>query len=510
LDDIGNLFISGQDIGYDIGTTSFFTNYLHGVFEIDNAGKGRIKGIVGDPISDPWAETTIYITGDYPSEVTPADAQTNTTFNYGPGQPVSASLRSDHDANSRVVYFAFNYFEGTDTEDTDEDDQKLINKIINWLDGAASPNVTIIQPNGGEIFDPGEKHDIRWNAGDVNMSSNPIDIYYCTDYPTATWIPISTGEPNDGLYNWTIPEEKSKYCRLKIIATDSQNQSGEDISNENFQITIDLGVAAPTEISAVLEGGNFQDVNITWTLSKDDGTGQNDVENYAIYRNSSYDSNISNYQFLTEIPNGTSYFVDSGYGDGDSHCYFYYVQANDTYGNANKSEYQAGKITKECVEGWNFISDPFLDLEGTDIATSFQTLEWDTGRWWDSTDAIDRWKCCSSFKQSGFNDLIKINRTMGIWVNVTKTGGDHFISAGRVYENTTIQLYKGWNLVGYASFVNRSVEETLNGIPWEQVEGFDEGATPYYLRSLASTDWMKAGNGYWIRVTSDCIWTVEN
>jgi len=100
---------------------------------------------------------------------------------------------------------------------------------------------------------------------------------------------------------------------------------------------------------------------------------------------------------------------------------------------------------------------------------------------------------------------------MGIWVNVT-IGGDYFVDAGRVYESTVIQLYEGWNLVSYASFVNRTVEDALSGI-WshvEQVEVFDDGNAPYYLRTLSSSDWMEAGFGYWICVTENCIWMVEN
>jgi hypothetical protein len=114
----------------------------------------------------------------------------------------------------------------------------------------------------------------------------------------------------------------------------------------------------------------------------------------------------------------------------------------------------------------------------------------------------------STSKPSGFNDLLNINHTIGLWV--TMTASDNLTITGRVPESTSIQLYEGWNFVSYASFVDRNVSEALAGIPYDQVERFNESAPPYYLRILNDEDIMSAGNGYWIRVTSDCIWTIYN
>jgi hypothetical protein len=83
---------------------------------------------------------------------------------------------------------------------------------------------------------------------------------------------------------------------------------------------------------------------------------------------------------------------------------------------------------------------------------------------------------------------------------------------GRVHKSTAIQLFKGWNLVSYASFIDRTVEDALSDI-WsnvKQAEGYDGSNAPYYLKTLAASDWMEAGSGYWIRVSEDCVWTVEN
>jgi hypothetical protein len=78
-------------------------------------------------------------------------------------------------------------------------------------------------------------------------------------------------------------------------------------------------------------------------------------------------------------------------------------------------------------------------------------------------DTEDHWVSYLTIKPSGLNDFTEMNRTMGIWVNVT-IGGDHFVDTGRVHESTSIQLYKGWNLVSYASFIDSTVGDALNGI----------------------------------------------
>jgi hypothetical protein len=209
-----------------------------------------------------------------------------------------------------------------------------------------------------------------------------------------------------------------------------------------YEIGGDISVDAPTNINAVLEGPSLEDVNITWTLSKDDGGGENDVVGYDIYYNQTYTNEDFNksktYTKIGYVGAGVSYFEheNDGLNTTDS---FYYVVVKDGSGNTDATVDQAGKIVKECVLGWNFISDPYLGLDGTDIITVLQTLEWDMAKWYDPLNAEDHWKYYTSFRPSGFNDFTEMNRTMGIWVNVT-IGGDHFVDTGRVHKSTAIQL----------------------------------------------------------------------
>jgi hypothetical protein len=47
-------------------------------------------------------------------------------------------------------------------------------------------------------------------------------------------------------------------------------------------------------------------------------------------------------------------------------------------------------------------------------------------------------------------------------------------------------------------------------VPVERIEGFDALVPPYFLRIMSDGDFLQAGFGYWIRVESPAIWTIEN
>jgi len=70
-------------------------------------------------------------------------------------------------------------------------------------------------------------------------------------------------------------------------------------------------------VSARLEGASFQDINITWTLSPDDGAGQFSIVYYSILQSNMYNGTGLGYTWLANVPAGISYFVASSTGHGD-------------------------------------------------------------------------------------------------------------------------------------------------------------------------------------------------
>ncbi|GBE26889.1 thermophilic serine proteinase precursor [bacterium BMS3Bbin03] len=119
LDGGGNLFISGQDIGWDLvdptsddhnaSSEQFFKDYLHAEYDADNANDKRVRGVFGDPIGNglnfeinqPGRD----ITNQYPDVLSPLPGafpvwQYEINGGYG-----GVRFAGDY----RVVYFGFGF-----------------------------------------------------------------------------------------------------------------------------------------------------------------------------------------------------------------------------------------------------------------------------------------------------------------------------------------------------------------------------------------------------------------
>jgi beta-lactamase superfamily II metal-dependent hydrolase len=107
------------------------------------------------------------------------------------------------------------------------------------------PSVAVIAPNGGETWQVGTVHDITWNATD-NVGVTSIDIYYSTTGAGGPFTEIATGESNDGVHPWTVPDDPSTNCYVKVVAFDAATNSAEDVSDGAF--TIETGPVAELHV----------------------------------------------------------------------------------------------------------------------------------------------------------------------------------------------------------------------------------------------------------------------
>jgi subtilisin family serine protease len=103
-----------------------------------------------------------------------------------------------------------------------------------------APSVTVTSPNGGEVWNDGSVHQITWTATD-NVAVTSIDLTYSTDNGV-NWLPVSTGETNDGTYNWTIPNTPTIQALVKAAAHDAAGNTGQDRSDLVFTIVSVSGV----------------------------------------------------------------------------------------------------------------------------------------------------------------------------------------------------------------------------------------------------------------------------
>jgi len=122
-----------------------------------------------------------------------------------------------------------------------------------------TPAVTLTSPNGGEAWSVGVSHDITWTSfGTVGN----VKIDYSVNNGT-NWIEIIASTVNDGAYAWTIPDNPSANCRVRISESGG---SPVDTSDAVFSI-----ITVPEPGLRVLSpnGGetfNAGDIHtITWT-----------------------------------------------------------------------------------------------------------------------------------------------------------------------------------------------------------------------------------------------------
>ena len=130
----------------------------------------------------------------------------------------------------------------------------------------ATNSLTVTSPNGGEIWDVGSTHNITWSK--LNNTGRWVWLEYSTDGGT-TWT-IDGSSSNDGSYPWTIPDDVSTRCLVKVTSTSWAS----DISDNNFtirkQVSKTMTVTSPN-------GGEVWDIgsthDITWSETGDNGSG---------------------------------------------------------------------------------------------------------------------------------------------------------------------------------------------------------------------------------------------
>ena len=168
LDGGGNLFISGQDIGYDLTengfvANTFFTDYLHANYVQDNVNLHDLIGVSGDPIGDGLYLTVSGEGGannqNWPSEIDPLSPAV-TVFRYRllfappsatspeaiperekaePKQSQKLGIQSISSSGSgairactekyKVVYFAF----GFEAINSATDRNTVMDRVVGWL-----------------------------------------------------------------------------------------------------------------------------------------------------------------------------------------------------------------------------------------------------------------------------------------------------------------------------------------------------------------------------------------
>ena len=141
------------------------------------------------------------------------------------------------------------------------DNRRALNNTANTVANfrqAVVPAITVTSPDGGEEWPVGSTQEITWTSG------GPIDNVKI-DYSVnngENWAGIAASTANDGSYDWTIPDNPSDNCLVRVSETDG---SSADVSNGLFSIY----VPPPSITVTSPNGGERWPVGstqeITWT-----------------------------------------------------------------------------------------------------------------------------------------------------------------------------------------------------------------------------------------------------
>jgi hypothetical protein len=252
LDADGRVFFTGQDIGWYLndwsGHTSadvtFYNNYLRADYILDDSGYRSLTGVASDPIGDGLSFDIGGGDGsmdqDWPSEISARSGATE-VFEFVPGSVGAVKLETPH----RMAYFAF----GFEAINTQSDRDTVMSRTLEWLADYSWPDIeppviSLNDPAGGETWSIGTGEQIQWNASD-NSGSCLIDILLSRNGGVTYPETLSTAEPNDGSFIWTVTGPPSVHTKVMVVAYDTYNNCAGSACASEF-VVLDQQAGIPT------------------------------------------------------------------------------------------------------------------------------------------------------------------------------------------------------------------------------------------------------------------------
>jgi parallel beta-helix repeat protein len=205
---------------------------------------------------------------------------------------------------------------------------------------------------------------------------------------------------------------------------------------------------------------------------------------------------------LTPIAGGytVSYWHEGGFFEGQNvTCR---IVAKDILGNTLDFTWHFTAVSQSSFvipihAGWNLISIPLVqDDTSVEVVLGSIAGQWNVIKYYDGI--TKTWKT--------YRIGSGIDHTMGFWLHALQN--TTLTVYGQMPESTGIMLHAGWNLVGYPSMnANTTIADALFGTGYTAVEGYCP--TSPYIMTLDNSYIMQPGEGYWVYVPADVMWTVS-
>jgi len=373
----------------------------------------------------------------------------------------------------------------------------ISNNNLGFLDKSSS--ITIISPNGGEVFNSGKNHFIKWNSTNVNY----VKIEYSIDNGLS-WnlITNSTASLAEN-YLWQPPVHSTTQALIKI--TDTSNSSTFDQSDNPFTIQIQtLKLISPNGNEKWKYGTNQ---NIVWVSENLDLVKlEYSIDNGSQWKTiiSSISASLGSFNWM--IPNEESDLVFIRISDASDPNLF---DTNDTQFTIEVLR----KITVTYPNGGEVLQKGKTNTI-TWIAENVEQVKieyLDYGRnWIEIASGIDAatgrfdWQIPEVFSINGFIRITSMNNTL-----ITDKNDEHFgvVTLKIISPNggERLKAFAGHKVEWYDSDQNWSpklLEYTSdNGITWNRIGTHRTSGSDFSARKSMTWSGRVPSSNYKVRVT---------
>lgn len=281
-----------------------------------------------------------------------------------------------------------------------------------------TPEVEVIYPNGGEVFQVNDLVNIQWTATDSSFGSSPVSVYFSSDNG-ASFQTIYSDTVNTSPISWSVPNIATLEGLIRIVAVDSFGLAGNDTSDAVFKI--DGPPAQPGGLAASLAD---HVIDLSWN-TVDEG----DMDKYNIYRSMNPDVETNSDNLIDSVSVPVVIYADSNVIHGET--YYYVVTALDSLGNesiasseVSETAYilQITSVTFQQRKDGSKLVDVDYVFVGNPLGTYTITPYY-------SIDSGDNWQECSLILGGDTGSNISPGTYSMVWDFGSELGGIYYRNA---------------------------------------------------------------------------------
>ena len=143
------------------------------------------------------------------------------------------------------------------------------------LNPITTPSITVVSPNGGEIWKRGNAYPITWSYTGSPGSSVSIVLFNGDTQVFTIASSTPTGSGGSGSYTWNIPADKPLSNEYKIRVQSTSQPTVKDLSNNHFSIVADTTPTSSITVVSPNGGEIWKRGNaypITWSYTGSPGS----------------------------------------------------------------------------------------------------------------------------------------------------------------------------------------------------------------------------------------------